>query len=164
MLEEKLLDINGNEVRDDRFYYPNQLSRMTVRRAFEYLDLIRSGHGYIYEDWFDILKTLILKCRVNPDFIFSEEGSRAISIVSSSDYNGNYSEIKAHIIDEPIDEKYVNSRIELLRKKRSESRWDDLSIFRKMFLRLRKKDIENVDFDKLETSEINNLYVKKRVK
>ena len=74
MENEKLYDWDElTEEQKSAFIYPSKLKKMPVKKALEYLQTARDGHGYIYTNYVDFLTTLVKKCDIDPEYVFGPD-------------------------------------------------------------------------------------------
>ena len=82
----------------------SNVKKISVERALDLLELSVVGHhDYIYEDIFDFMKTLVVKCSVDPNYILKEY-KYIYYETCYGDFSKIVKEVETHVIDLSEDE------------------------------------------------------------
>lgn len=138
------------------FKYPSQLKTMTVERAFLYLDTARCGHDYIYSDYTDFLRNLVVKCNVDKNYVFG------------LNFEEDIEKVKSHIVTnveqniEDIDQ-LCEAHRESVKKEQSiksaKQRYKELTLLKKILV----SKPNDKTFSSKTSKEINEMYVGKKI-
>ena len=161
----------------DGFVYPNELERMSVKRALDFFDLAYSyGHGYIFENYYDFARTLIIQCGIDGEYVlnhYSSIISRAKNsddtlekdlndhFVESSVDNREYFDLLLYKYQYNLDKKNREQEEKEKCSKEAQERYSELKIMKKILYAIKYGKPSEKNLERKTTEEIKTLYLKK---